>query len=187
MTAAPKAISHGLGGGAGAALGAFAGTSAANAGEAAEAASAAKSDNTTFFFIESAPLFDRPEGSDRSPLPVILRTEPPNLPGCDRSGRVLTCVTRKFRPVACRRGKPKTGATAAFLGELARYRKKVSGCCVNVTIPARDPIPQLMNSHSFPQGVTGRLQPICNCASALQAAAAFLRLASRRESTSATI
>src|SRR5262245_38401513 len=149
MIPAPKAISHGLGGGAGAATGAFAGMSAANnADEAAEAASAAKSDNTTFFFIESAPLFDRPEGSDRSPLPVILRTEPPNLPGCDRSGRVLTCVTRKFRPVACRRGKPKTGATAAFLGELARYRKKVSRCCVNVTIPARA-------AHEFSCGHTG--------------------------------
>jgi hypothetical protein len=56
MIAEPKAMSHGLGGGAGATFGAFAGISAANAGAAAETASAAASDNTTFF-IESAPLY----------------------------------------------------------------------------------------------------------------------------------
>jgi hypothetical protein len=55
MTAAPKAMSHGLGAAAGAAFGAFAGMSAANADPATETASAAATDNTTFF-IESAPL-----------------------------------------------------------------------------------------------------------------------------------
>src|SRR5262245_9243930 len=114
MIADPKAISHGLGGGAGATLGAFAGMSAANAGEAAEAASAAKSDNTTVF-IESAPLFDRHEPG-RSPCHLASRAA--KRPICDRSGRVLPCVTGKFRPVTRRRGKPKAGATAAFLGEL---------------------------------------------------------------------
>jgi hypothetical protein len=92
--------------------------SAASAGEAAEAASAAKNDNTTFF-IESAPFIRPAQRFPADPLACHLASRAAKLPGCDQSGRVLMCVTGKFRPVACRRGKPKTGATAAFLGELA--------------------------------------------------------------------
>jgi hypothetical protein len=42
--------------------------------------------------------------------------------------------------VTGRRGKPKTVANAAFLGELACYRQKAGGCCANVTNSARDPV-----------------------------------------------
>ena len=49
----------------------------------------------------------------------------------------------KFRPVTARRGKPKTMATADFLGESDLYRQKDAACCVNVTNSAcqavRDP------------------------------------------------
>src|SRR5512139_106570 len=65
MTAAPKAISHGLGAGAGATFAAFAGISAASAGAVAETASAAATINTPLF-IESAPLIR----SARSPRRV---------------------------------------------------------------------------------------------------------------------
>src|SRR5262245_1928917 len=118
MIPAPKAISHGLGGAAGATtLGAFAGMSAANAGEAAEAASVAKSDNTTFF-IESAPFIRPAPKIPADPLCLSFCVQSRQLPRL-RSMALLTCVTGKFRPVAARRGKSKTGATAAFLGELA--------------------------------------------------------------------
>ncbi len=130
MMAAPKAISHGLGSAAGAALTAFTGMSAANAGTAAETASAATTDNTTFF-IRSAPFNSI---GPRVPAdPLCLPTEPQMSPGGDRSVCVLTALTRKFRPVAGGRGKPKTVAIAAFLGELAPGRQKDGSCCVNVT------------------------------------------------------
>src|SRR5262249_21735440 len=60
-------------------------------------------------------LIDRPESSGRSPLPVIFSTaqQKPPVPV-----RVLTCIAAKFRPVTHSRGKPKTVANAAFLGEL---------------------------------------------------------------------
>jgi hypothetical protein len=93
--------------------------SAANAGEAAEAASAAKSDNTTFF-IESAP-FIRPAWSFR-PIPFAchLANRAANHPRLRSIWTRFDVVTGKFRPVTRRCGKPKTGATAAFLGESAR-------------------------------------------------------------------
>ena len=46
----------------------------------------------------------------------------------------------KFRPVTARRGKPKTMATAAFLGESGLYRQKDVACCVNVTNSIRQTI-----------------------------------------------
>jgi hypothetical protein len=79
MIPAPKAISHGLGGGAGATLGAFAGTSAANAGEAAEAANAAKSDNTTFF-IETAPFIRPARRFPADPLACHLASKSREAP-----------------------------------------------------------------------------------------------------------
>src|SRR5262245_2778165 len=62
-------------------------------------------------------LFDRPEVSGRSPClsSCFQSREAPQLRSIWTR---LTCVTGKFRPVTRRRGKPKTGATAAFLGEL---------------------------------------------------------------------
>src|SRR5262245_27931288 len=107
-------------------------------------------------------LFDRPEPG-RSPCLPSFASRAAKLPSCDRSGRVLPCVTGKFRPVTRRRGKPKTGATAAFLGELGYWREKAVGCCVNVTIPVRDPIMRLMNSAEATQFSTwshSGLQPI---------------------------
>src|SRR4029077_15052472 len=98
MMAAPKAMSHGLGGGAGATLGAFAGRSAAKAGKAAETASAATTDNTTFF-IESAPLIRSVRGPDRSPFACHPTYRAVDFPGCDRPVSALTCITRKFRPM----------------------------------------------------------------------------------------
>src|SRR4029453_18633491 len=142
MTPAPKAISHGLGGGAGATTGAFAGISAANAGEAAEAASVAKSDNATFF-IESAPFIRPARKCPADPL-CLSSCEQSRQPPRLRS--IWAPLTGKFRPVTARRGKPKMGATAAFLGELARYREKAGACCVDVTISARYPVLRAMDS-----------------------------------------
>jgi hypothetical protein len=42
--------------------------------------------------------------------------------------------------VTARRGKPKTAATAAFLGESELFRQKVTACCVNVTNSARQSV-----------------------------------------------
>src|SRR6185436_18021729 len=114
MTAAPKAISHGLGAAAGAAFGAFAGISAANAGAATENANAGPTDNTTFF-IESAPLI-RSARRRRSP-----------------STHGFGVCYLKFRPLALPPGKAKTTASAAFLGVLPVCLQKDVGCCVNVT------------------------------------------------------
>ena len=139
MMPAPKAMSHGLGGGAGATtLGALAGMSAANAGMAAETASAATTDNTTFF-IESAPLIRSAGGF--WPIPFCLpcartRKSPRFRPGPAR----FDVHYGKFRPVTARRGKPKTVATAAFLGESELYRQKDAACCVNVTNSTRQAV-----------------------------------------------
>src|SRR5262245_21809974 len=95
MTAAPKAISHGLGAAAGAALGAFAGISAANAGAATETASAAATDNT-MFFIESAPLNSIGACSHRSPF-----AHPPHVSRVFRPRTAhthLACVTWNLEP-----------------------------------------------------------------------------------------
>src|SRR5215831_4402632 len=59
-------------------------------------------------------LIDRPESSGRSPLPVIFSTAQQKPPAAVD----LTCIAAKFRPVTHSRGKPKTAANAAFLGEL---------------------------------------------------------------------
>src|SRR5512144_3148729 len=77
MTAAPKAMSHGLGAAAGATFGAFPGISAAKAGAAKTANAAAT--NTTFF-IESAPLIRsaRPRRS-----PSHLPTREPRAPAAN--------------------------------------------------------------------------------------------------------
>src|SRR6478736_8217270 len=69
MMPPPKAMSHGLGGGAGATFGAFAGISAANA-VAVETASAATTDNTTFF-IGACPF--NSTGLKAGPLCLFLR------------------------------------------------------------------------------------------------------------------
>src|SRR5580765_4009271 len=91
MTAAPKAMSHGLGAAAGATFGAFAGMSAANAGAATETASAAATDNTTFF-IEPAPLI-RSARSRRSPARHSRKVV--NL-SYERLFTRLTCVFRNL-------------------------------------------------------------------------------------------
>ena len=65
--------------------------------------------------LESAPF--NSIGPKFRPIPFALRPEPQISPGGDRSVRVLTALTREFRPVAAHRGKPKTVAIAAFLGE----------------------------------------------------------------------
>src|SRR5262245_39841026 len=121
MTAAPKAISHGLGAGAGATFGAFFGISAPNAGAATETASAAAIDNTTFF-IESAPLIRSAPGR-AGPLSHLS----PRVSREPRSRRRIThlaCVTGGFRPPALPLGKAKTAASAAFLGVIAGCRQK---------------------------------------------------------------
>src|SRR5437016_4163310 len=139
MIAAPNAISHGLSTAAGAALGAFAGMSAAIAGAAAETASAATTDNTTFF-IESAPSNStglRVFG--RSPSASSLR-KAVKVPGVQSTGTRFDVHYGKFRPVTAGRGKPKSTANAAFLGESALYRQKGGTCCVNVTNTAREAV-----------------------------------------------
>src|SRR5689334_18179972 len=111
MTAAPKAISHGLGAAAGAAFGAFAGMSAANAGAAIETASAAATDNTTFF-IESAPL-NRSARSRAGPLHTskprigVWRTlaeiKSPRLAVPQDENDSKCCLFRRFGPLSTKR------------------------------------------------------------------------------------
>ena len=126
-------MSHGLGGAAGAAAGALVGKSAANAGTAAaETASAATTDNTTFF-IETAPF--NSIGRRFWPIPFCspyawVRKNPP---GFRPRPSAFDLHCGKFRPVAACRGKRKTAAIAAFLGEFRSFRQKDAACCFNAT------------------------------------------------------
>src|SRR5215510_76887 len=115
MTAAPKAISHGLGAGAGATFGAFAGMSAPNAGAATETASAAAIDNTTFF-IESAPCNSIGTWSRRSPEITHL-----------------ACATGDLDPRRYRPARRKRQQVLPFWAFLPAVDKNNVSCCVNVT------------------------------------------------------
>jgi hypothetical protein len=95
MIALPNAMSHGLGGGAGATVGAFDGRSAANAGAAAETASAATTDNTTFF-MESAPFNSIGLRVSADPLLPAAALAHRTLKVPDRPGRVATLQCGKF-------------------------------------------------------------------------------------------
>src|SRR5262245_30623258 len=130
MTAAPKAISHGLGAGAGATFGAFFGISAPNAGAATETASAAAIDNTTFF-IESAPLIRSAPGraGPLSHLSPRVSREPQSR----RRITHLACVTGDLDPPRYRSARRKQQQVLPFWAFLAAVDKNNVSCCANVT------------------------------------------------------
>src|SRR6185312_4495935 len=126
MMAAPNARSSGLGAAAGATLAAFTGMSAANAG-AAETASAVTTDNKTLFITLPLFRFDRQQ-ADPSARPCVLA---PAAIDPYATGRASMA---KITQVTEGRGKTKTAAIAAFLGEQAPYRQFESCRCGETTI-----------------------------------------------------